>query len=125
MKKHLAALCIAAAALTLGSCQPHSRIDELKDFVEKIAEEAQTYSEEQWENINEEFSRLLEKVEKYDDLTPEELNEIARLQGQYAAAAFKYHGQKAKEEWEKAQSALGGFIDGLTEGTDENEETEE
>ena len=64
-------------------------------------------------------------MEEYDDLTPEELNEIARLQGQYAAAAFKYHGQKAKEEWEKAQSALGGFIDGLTEGTDENEETEE
>ncbi len=125
MKKHLAALYIATAVLTLGSCQPHSRIDELKDFVEKTAEEAQTYSEEQWENINEEFSRLLEKVEEYDDLTPEELNEIARLQGQYAAAAFKYHGQKAKEEWEKAQSALGGFIDGLTEGTDENEETEE
>ena len=64
-------------------------MDELKDFVEQICEEGGTYTEEQWEKVNNKFSELLEKLESYDDLTPEELNEIAWLQGKYAAEAFK------------------------------------
>ena len=90
-------------------------MDELKDLVEQIAEEGSTYTEEQWEKVNDRFSELLDKLEEYDDLTPEELNEVARLQGQYAAEAFKRHGQKFQQEFEKARQMLDGFVEGLSE----------
>lgn len=111
----LTGLLLAVGVWTLQSCRPKSRVDELKDLVEQIAEEGSTYTEEQWEKVNDRFSELLDKLEEYDDLTPEELNEVARLQGQYAAEAFKRHGQKFQQEFEKARQMLDGFVEGLSE----------
>ena len=51
----------------------------------------------------------------------EELEEVARLQGQYAATVFKNSGKAVMEEIEKAGVALDGFLNGLNEGL-ENED---
>ena len=44
-------------------------------------------------------------------MTPEEIQEVARLQGEYAAKAFKEQAGKAME---KAGAALDGFMQGIT-----------
>ena len=111
MKKVLMAALLGGASLfALSSCESKSRVDELKDFVEKVQEEGSSYTQEQWEEANEQFSKLLEKLDHLEDMTPEEVHEVARLQGEYAAKAFK---EQAGEAMEKAGAALGGFMQGL------------
>lgn len=117
MKKYstfLAAILFALCTAT--SCQTKSdRIDELKDFVQEIANDGKDYTEEQWEKVDEKFEDLLEEVESYKDLTPEEVKEIARIQGEYAAVAIKKNSKKLMKEMEKAGEKLDGFLDGLKE----------
>ena len=122
MKKLIVGLMFGAGLLLLNACQSKtSRIDDLKDFVEQLSEDCGDYTTEQWESANEEFSKLLDKINSYDDLTKEELEEVARLQRQYAATVFKNSGKAVMEEMEKAGVALDGFLDGLNKGL-ENEE---
>lgn len=111
---------LAAGLLGLGSCGAKSHVDELKEFVEKVEKEGGSYTKEQWQKANEELSELLEKLDSYEDMTPEELQEVARLQGQYAAKAFK---EQAGETMEKAGALLNGLMQGLTEEPDSSEES--
>lgn len=120
MKKlFMAALLGGASLLCLGSCESKSRVDELKEFVEKVEKEGSSYTEEQWEEVNEEFSKMLDKLNEYEDMTPEELQEVAKLQGEFAAKAFKEQAGKAME---KAGAVLDGFMQGLTGDTEEEED---
>ena len=96
-------------------------LEELKVLIKQIEEEGSSYTEKKWEEVNEEFSELLQKLNSYEDLSAEELREIAELQGQYAATVFKEHAGKAME---KAGAVLDGFVEGLT-GDDENGEQAE
>lgn len=120
MKKlFMAALLGGASLLCLGSCESKSRVDELKEFVEKVEKEGSSYTEEQWEEVNEEFSKMLDKLNEYEDMTPEELQEVAKLQGEFAAKAFKEQAGKAME---KAGAMLDGFMQGLTGDTEKEED---
>ena len=122
MKKLIIGLMLGMGLLLLNSCQSKSsRIDDLRDFVEQLSEDCGDYTAEQWEKANDEFSKLLDKINSYDDLTKEELEEVAKLQGQYAATVFKNSGKAIMEEMEKAGVAFDGFLNGLNEGL-ENEE---
>ena len=122
MKKLIIGLMLGMGLLLLNACQSKSsRIDDLRDFVEQLSEDCGDYTAEQWGKANDEFSKLLDKINSYDDLTKEELEEVAKLQGQYAATVFKNSGKAIMEEMEKAGVALDGFLNGLNEGL-ENEE---
>ena len=122
MKKLIVGLMVGLGILLLDACQSKtSRIDDLRNFVEQLSEDCEDYTAEQWEKANDEFSQLLDKISSYDDLTKEELEEVARLQGQYAATVFKNSGKAVMEEIEKAGVALDGFLNGLNEGL-ENED---
>ena len=117
MKKLIIGLMLGMGLLLLNSCQSKSsRIDDLRDFVEQLSEDCGDYTAEQWEKANDEFSKLLDKINSYDDLTKEELEEVAKLQGQYAATVFKNSGKAIMEEMEKAGVAFDGFLNGLNEG---------
>lgn len=122
MKKYIVLALWAFVALGLGSCQSKSsRIDNLKDFVEEISEDGKDYTTEQWEKVNKKFSELLEKINSYDDLSQEELEEVARLQGQYAATVFKNSGKAIMEQMEKAGTVLDGFLEGMGEELDKTD----
>lgn len=122
MKKYIVLALWAFVALGLGSCQSKSsRIDNLKDFVEEISEDGKDYTTEQWEKANKKFSELLEKINSYDDLSQEELEEVARLQGQYAATVFKNSGKAIMEQMEKAGTVLDGFLEGMGEELDKTD----
>ena len=124
MKKYILLL-LAAGILSLSACQSkNSRIDDLKDFVEEIQKDSEDYTQEQWEKANEEFSQLLDKINSYEDLSEDELKEVAKLQGQYAATVFKNSGKAIMEQMEKAGAVLDGFFEGIDQGLDNNEEDE-
>lgn len=124
MKKYILPL-LAAGILSLSACQSKSsRIDDLKDFVEEIQKDGEDYTQEQWEKANEKFSQLLDKINSYEDLSEDELKEVAKLQGQYAATVFKNSGKAIMEQMEKAGAVLDGFFEGIDQGLDDNEEDE-
>lgn len=112
MRKQIVALMLlAVSAVFFEACKEKSRVNELKDFVEEVKEKGGTYTEEQWEKANKKFSEILEKLGKYDDLNTEELKEMGRLQGEYAANVFKAQREKVMEEMEKAGAVINGFFD--------------
>ena len=120
MKKYIVIALWALVALSIGACQSKSsRIDDLRDFVEEIQKESKDYTSEQWEKANERFNQLLDKLNAYDDLSQEELEEMARLQGQYAATVFKHSGKAIMEQMEKAGAVLDGFFEGMDQGLDD------
>lgn len=123
MKKYILLALLAIGIMGFQSCQSkQGRIDDLKNFVEEISEDGKDYTAEQWEKANKKFSELLEKINSYDDLTEEELEEVAKLQGQYAATVFKNSGKAIMEQMEKAGAALGGFLEGVDEGLEDKEQ---
>ena len=125
MRKYIVIALWALTTLSIGACQPKSsRIDDLKDFVEEIQKDGKDYSQEQWEKANEKFSQLLDKINSYEDLSEDELKEVAKLQGQYAATVFKNSGKAIMEQMEKAGAALDGFLEGVDQGLDNNQEEE-
>lgn len=125
MRKYIVIALWALTTLSIGACQSKSsRIDDLKDFVEEIQKDGKDYSQEQWEKANEKFSQLLDKINSYEDLSKDELKEVAKLQGQYAATVFKNSGKAIMEQMEKAGAALDGFLEGVDQGLDNNQEEE-
>ena len=125
MRKYIVIALWALTTLSIGACQSKSsRIDDLKDFVEEIQKDGKDYSQEQWEKANEKFSQLLDKINPYEDLSEDELKEVAKLQGQYAATVFKNSGKAIMEQMEKAGAALDGFLEGVDQGLDNNQEEE-
>ena len=125
MRKYIVITLWALTTLSIGACQSKSsRIDDLKDFVEEIQKDGKDYSQEQWEKANEKFSQLLDKINSYEDLSEDELKEVAKLQGQYAATVFKNSGKAIMEQMEKAGAALDGFLEGVDQGLDNNQEEE-
>ena len=118
----MAAMLLAAGLFFLSSCESKGPVAELKAFVEKVQEEGGTYTEQQWAEANEEFSQLLEKVNEAQDMTAEELQEVARLQGEFAAKAFK---EQAGEALEKAGALLDGFLGGLSDDEDTDNQPQE
>lgn len=125
MRKYIVIALWALTTLSIGACQSKSsRIDDLKDFVEEIQKDGKDYSQEQWEKANEKFSQLLDKINSYEDLSEDELKEVAKLQGQYAATVFKNSGKAIMEQMEKSGAALDGFLEGVDQGLDNNQEEE-
>ena len=97
MKRFFIYALLFAAAFSLDSCREKSQVDELKDFIEEVKDKGSSYTEAQWEEANKKFSALLDKAKDAKDLSEDELREIARLQGEYASAAFKEHAGKVIE----------------------------
>ena len=82
MKKYILFPLFAVAVMCFSSCHSQKgRMDDLKDFVEKIQEEGKDYTLDQWKEANERFQKLLDKINSYEDLTKEELEEMAKCKG--------------------------------------------
>ena len=90
MKKMLY-VALMAMVVMLTACQQSKEdyIKEFENFVEEVAEECTEYTEEQWEDVAEEFELLVKKAEKYQDLTVEEKMELATVQAKYAGLQAK------------------------------------
>lgn len=116
MRKYFYIFTFAAFSLGCVSCQSKSdRIEDLREFVEDLSNESEEFTDEQIEKISEEFSEMSEKLDEYEDLTPEEVKEIAKIKGKYASTMIKKSGSSIKKNMDKAGKALEGFMEGLNE----------
>lgn len=126
MKKLFFTLLIATFALV--ACKPTaaSYIDDLKEFVEKVAKEGSDYTNEQWEQVSQEFNELLQRAEELEGLTDEQKQEIMKLQGKFSGTMMKKGFDSmmkdadrvikdAGKEIEKVGKAIEGFLEGLSE----------
>ena len=88
-------------AACLFSCQnKYEHLDEFKEFVEKIEDECDDYTLNDWEKADKEFSRLTRHAEDWlEELSVEERLKVAKYQATYAA-------MKAKAEVEKLGKSL-------------------
>ena len=82
---------LMAMMVVITACQQTKEdyIKEFENFVEEVSEECAEYTEEQWEDVAEEFELLVKKAEKYQDLTTEDKLELAKVQAKYAGLQAK------------------------------------
>ena len=82
---------LMAMMVMMTACQQTKEdyIKEFENFVEEVSEECAEYTEEQWEDVAEEFELLVKKAEKYQDLTTEDKLELAKVQAKYAGLQAK------------------------------------
>ena len=82
---------LMAMMVVMTACQQTKEdyIKEFGNFVEEVSEECAEYTEEQWEDVAEEFELLVKKAEKYQDLTTEDKLELAKVQAKYAGLQAK------------------------------------
>ena len=82
-------LFLLISPLVFTSCETsQTPVDELSSLLEKIDNNSENYSEEDWNNITNEFTEIEEELSKYE-YTDEELKEIGRIKGQILAKMTK------------------------------------
>ena len=98
---------LMAMMVMMTACQQTKEdyIKEFENFVEEVSEECAEYTEEQWEDVAEEFELLVKKAEKYQDLTTEDKLELAKVQAKYA-------GLQAKKGIDKVIDGVKDLFDG-------------
>lgn len=113
MRKVLLVPCMALA-LALTACQAtvEGSIEKLSNFVDQVEEKSAEYTEKDWKKANKRFEELVNKLEEFEDITPEQTKEIIRQQGRYTGIAVK---NKAGELIDNVSKGIDGFLEGLGE----------
>lgn len=109
---HLAALLLTGSMLA--SCNEYTAQDylnDLKELTETTAENASSYTQEDWKKVAEEFKEINEKgAEVCKNLTEEQLKEIKKLKKDLMKKSADFDSEELKEELEdiadKASDAL-------------------
>lgn len=109
--------------LVFASCETsQTPVNELSSLLEKIDNNSENYSEEDWNNITNEFTEIEEELSKYE-YTDEELKEIGRIKGQILAKMIKSAVKDLKKQMEDLSKQLEGGLEGFFEEFN-NEEVE-
>ena len=89
--KKLFYVALMAVMVMMTACQQSKEdyIKEFKSFVNEVSEECAEYTEADWEDAAKEFEALVEQAKQYEDLTAEEMMEIAAVQAKYAGLQAK------------------------------------
>lgn len=125
MKKLVWVPCMALA-LALTACQTtvDSSIEKLSRFIDQVEQKSAEYSAEDWEKANEQFEELIDRLDEFKDITPEQAQEIARQQGRYAGIALKNGTDELLEGVGKSIEEAGKVLDGFLEGLGEDDDKE-
>ena len=95
-------LFLLISPLVFTSCETsQTPVDELSSLLEKIDNNSENYSEEDWNNITNEFTEIEEELSKYE-YTDEELKEIGRI-------------KDLKKQMEDLSKQLEGGLEGFME----------
>ena len=92
MKNDSLFLLIVFICLGFGACSTkvEHNINRLEGIVEDVETNGKYYSSEDWENVNQDFEELTERIaESADELTPEQNRELGRLYARYHKAVAK------------------------------------
>ena len=111
----LSCMMLLAACQTKLTAQLY--MESLEHFVEKVEENADSYSAKDWDRKDAEFSKFMdEKFDKVkDQLTPEDKRKIGELTARYTKARLRGVGSTVKGTLEEWMDYLKGFTDELQE----------
>lgn len=117
MKQFFMFMALAAAALVFISCTSllPARIE---NFVDKVEKNAPSYSEEDWDKVSDQFTKLMDRYEKvYNKLSKEDRARIDKAVGRYHAIVLKSGVNNIVNSFDKAVQGVlkgvGGFFEGL------------
>ena len=98
-----------------------SFLNDLAAFVSDVENNYTSYTIEDWEFKDEEFKQYVEnKIDEYrETFTDEDMDEIGRLIGRYSVVRAKGYGIQLKEGMDDAKNYIEGFIEKLTDDTNE------
>lgn len=113
---HFMAAMAVSATLLMSSCTTsQSALNDLRSFQQEIDINGSTYTISDWKDAAQKYAKLNKKIYKhYNEYTPQELEEVGRINGQCAASFAR---GTATNVAGKAQGALGiirGIIDGVS-----------
>ena len=101
--------------LVFTSCETsQTPVNDLSSLLEKIDNNSENYSEEDWNNITNEFTEIEEELSKYE-YTDEELKEIGRIKGQILAKMTKSAVKDLKKQMEDLSKRREGGLEGFFE----------
>lgn len=111
----LSCMMLLAACQTKLTAQLY--MESLERFVEKVEENADSYSAKDWDRKDAEFSKFMdEKFEKVkDQLTPDDKRKIGELTARYTKARLRGVGSTVKGTLEEWMDYVKGFTDELQE----------
>ena len=111
--------------MALSACGPtrENYLKSFTQFVEDVEQNCSSYSDEEWEQKNEEFAEFIgvKKDEVKDQLTSDDQRLIGELEIRYQKAKVIDKGKNILESVEKGIEYVNGVIDGIFGSDDENE----
>ena len=102
-------------SLLFSACETsQTPVDHLSALLQRIDNESDGYTEEDWNNITNEFNEIEEELSKYE-YTDEELKDIGRIKGQILAKMTKSAVKDLKKQMEDLSKQLEGGLEGFME----------
>lgn len=97
-------------------------LDDFTAFVSDIEKNYSSYTPEDWDLKDEEFKQFTET--KFDEhsktLTDEDKKAIGKLAGRYYVVRAKGYGKQLKDGIDDAKNYIEGFLEGLSDETNKN-----
>ena len=118
MERLLLLLVTIFASATLFACTPKSPVEKLKKLADKVEKSYESYTDEDWEKVNQEYTKLKADFEK-KERDKEELKEFARQKGRIKG----YMTKKTLNKWGKKMENFANELEGGIEGFFEAIET--
>ena len=130
MKNVLKALTLCLFVAFLTSCQTKEEkvINKMNALAERIENQTDSFTEEQWDAINDEFEAL-QDVAKECKFTTEQKTAYAKAEAEVSAAIIKQRAKEVtsdiKDAVEEGKEVLNGIFNGIKEGMGVEEEATE
>ena len=107
-------LTVASAMLMCSCATKQGAVNDLRSFQQEIEVNGAMYSIKDWKKAAKSYARINKKIYKhYSDYTPQELEEVGRLNGQCAAAFAKGTAQNVTQKAQGAINLIKGLVDGV------------
>lgn len=109
------------SSLVFTSCatKEEQNIAALRDLVEKVEKKGADMNEDEWKEVIDKHTKIVNEDSKDCNYTDEQLKEIATLEGQFVAASakagFNKIGKGINDITNKAKGIVDGLVDGLKE----------
>ena len=120
MKRLLLLFATIFASATLFACTPKNPIEKLTKLADKVEKNHKSYTDEDWEKINQEYAILKAEFEEQEN-SKEELKEFARQKGRINGYMTKKTLKKFGKKVENLANELEGSIEGFFETIVEEE----
>lgn len=120
MKRNILALMGMAALMLLSSCATkQSAVNDLRALQQNIETSGAFFSLKDWKKAAQDYAKINKKIyKKYNEYTPQELEEIGRLNSQCATGFAKGAAQGVANKVQGAAALIKGLVDGVKESTE-------